>query len=149
MTSQTGGQKEGLQGDTSCAVPMREVFRSLLIVQTVQRESLSSELAISGAKPETAPTRTRWADRNDHACRQRQLDDMEKTKTQNGRRRPEGDASEFGVVRVFSKPAPDAEDRLRRLFTLLLKPQASDSEAASEKVSHPDDLHNGHREAEA
>ena len=55
------------------------------------------------------------------------------------------DASEFGVVRVISKPGPDAEDRLRRLFTLLLKPPASDGEAASKKVSHPDD----HPEAEA
>ena len=82
--------------------------------------------------------------------RQRQLDDMEDTKTQNGRGRPKGDASEFGVVRVFSKPAPDAEDRLRRLFTLLLKPPTSDRESASEADSYPDDRHNDDRpEAEA
>ena len=70
---------------------------------------------------------------------------MEDTKTQEERGRPEGDASEFGVVRVFSKPAPDAEDRLRRLFTILLKPPASDGQAASEKDPPPDD----HVEAEA
>ncbi len=82
--------------------------------------------------------------------RQRQLDEMEDTKTQNGRRRPEGDASEFGVVRVFSKPAPDAEDRLRRLFTLLLKPPTSDGQAASEKESSLDDRQpDGHPEAES
>ena len=76
--------------------------------------------------------------------------DIKNEKKQNGRRRPEGDASEFGVVRVFSKPAPDAEDRLRRLFTLLLRPPASDGEAASEKVSRPDDGHNDdHPEAES
>ena len=75
---------------------------------------------------------------------------MEDTKRQNGRRRPEGDASEFGVVRVFSKPAPDAEDRLRRLFMLLLKPSASGGQAESEKESPPDDRHTGdHLEAEA
>ena len=75
---------------------------------------------------------------------------MEDTKRQNGRGRPEGDASEFGVVRVFSKPAPDAEDRLRRLFMLLLRPSASDGQAAPEKESPPDDRHNGdHLEAEA
>ena len=89
--------------------------------------------------------------RNDHDLLgrgQRQLDDMEETKTQNGRGRPEKDASEFGVVRVISRPAPDAEDRLRRLFTLLLKPPAKEGEAG--KDSHQDDQHNGdHPEAEA
>ena len=93
------------------------------------------------------------ADRNDHdrlRRGQRQLDDMEETKTENGRGRPEGDASEFGVVRVISRPAPDAEDRLRRLFTLLLKPPASDGEAASEEQSPLDDRHNSeHPEEEA
>ena len=68
---------------------------------------------------------------------------MEDTKTQQERGRPEGDASEFGVVRVFSKPAPDAEDRLRRLFTLLLKPPAGDGRAASEQNSPLDDRHGG------
>ena len=82
--------------------------------------------------------------------RQRQLDDMEDSKTQNGRRRPEGEASEFGVVRVISKPAPDAEDRLRRLFTLLLGSSAGDDHAESEKDLPPDDQRNGdHQEAEA
>ena len=75
---------------------------------------------------------------------------MEDTKRQNRRRRPEGDASEFGVVRVFSKPAPDAEDRLCRLFTLLFKPSANDRQAASEKEPPLDDRHAGdHLEAEA
>ena len=75
---------------------------------------------------------------------------MEDTKTKEERGRPEGDASEFGVVRVFSKPAPDAEDRLRRLFTLLLKPPAGDGRKKSEKDSPPDDQRNGdHVEAEA
>ena len=82
--------------------------------------------------------------------RQRQLDEMEDTKTQNGRGRPEGEASEFGVVRVISKPAPDAEDRLRRLFTLLLGSSAGDGQAESEKDLPPDDHRNGdHVEAEA
>ena len=35
--------------------------------------------------------------------------------------RPRGDASEFGAVTVSSNPSPDAEDRLRRLFTLLIE----------------------------
>ena len=75
---------------------------------------------------------------------------MEDTKTQQEQGRPEGEASEFGVVRVFSKPAPDAEDRLRRLFTLLLKPPAGDGQAASRQDSPADDRHNGdHPEAEA
>ena len=82
--------------------------------------------------------------------RQRQLDDMEETKTKNGRGRPDGDFSEFGVVRVISKPAPDAEDRLRRLFTLLLRPSADDAQAESEKDTPAEDRHGeNHPEGEA
>ena len=58
---------------------------------------------------------------------------------QNGRRKPAEDFSEFGEVRVISRPAPDAEDRLRRLFTLLLKPSATDGQAEPEKESPSDD----------
>ena len=55
--------------------------------------------------------------------------------------KPQEEFSEFGVVRVISKPAPDAEDRLRRLFTLLLGSSASDGQAESEKDSPLDDRH--------
>ena len=41
------------------------------------------------------------------------------------------------MVRVFSNPGPDAEDRLRRLFSLLVKYATSDGQAASEKGSPP------------
>ena len=69
---------------------------------------------------------------------------------QNGQPVPEEDFSEFGEVRVISRPAPDAEDRLRRLFTLLLRPSASDGQEESERDSPPDDLHmNNHPEAKA
>jgi len=75
---------------------------------------------------------------------------MKDKSRQNGQTRPEGDASEFGVVRVFSKPAPDAEDRLRRLFTLLLRPSADGVQAESEKDPTPDDRHvDDHLEAES
>lgn len=57
---------------------------------------------------------------------------MEDKKTQDGRRRPAGDVSELGVVRVFYNPGPDAEDRLRRLFSLLVKHATRDGEAASD-----------------
>ena len=56
---------------------------------------------------------------------------MKEKSRQNGRRMPEEDASEFGVVRVVSKPAPDAEDRLRRLFTLLLEHASREKQPAS------------------
>ena len=71
--------------------------------------------------------------------------------TRSRRGRPEGDAFELGVVRVFSKPAPDAEDRLRRLFTLLLKHAARERQAApEEKDSLPEaELAGDHIEAEA
>ena len=54
---------------------------------------------------------------------------------QNGQRTPEKDFSEFGKVRVISKPAPDAEDRLRRLFTILLGHSAREHQVESEKES--------------
>ncbi len=58
---------------------------------------------------------------------------------QDGRRTPEEDFPEFGEVRVISRPAPDAEDRLRRLFTLLLRPAADHGQAECEKDSPTDD----------
>ena len=66
--------------------------------------------------------------------KQREMKDKDRQK---GRERPEGNASEFGVVRVFSKPAPDAEDRLRRLFTLLLEHAATERRAAPMTDSTP------------
>ena len=75
---------------------------------------------------------------------------MEDAKRQNGRPKPEEDFSEFGEVRVVSKPAPDAEDRLRRLFTLLLGSSASDGQAESEKDLPSDDRQSdGQQEAES
>ena len=69
---------------------------------------------------------------------------------QNGQRTPEEDFSEFGEVRVISRPAPDAEDRLRRLFTLLLEHAAGDGQAKPEKDPPPDDRRvDNHLEAEA
>ena len=58
---------------------------------------------------------------------------MKDKSRQNGQRTPEQDASEFGVVRIISNPAPDAEDRLRRLFTLLLEHASRERQAASGK----------------
>ena len=75
---------------------------------------------------------------------------MEDTQAQKRRRRSEEDASEVGVVRIFSNPAPDAEDRLRRLFTLLLEHAARERQAAPERDPPLDGPHVGdHPEAEA
>ena len=43
---------------------------------------------------------------------------MEDTKR---RKRPDGDAPEIRVVGIDVKPAPDAQARLRRLFSILVK----------------------------
>ena len=62
----------------------------------------------------------------------------------------DGDVSEFGEVRVVSRPAPDAEDRLRRLFTLLLKPPASDGQGESAKGTPLESRHDDdHQEAQS
>ena len=36
-------------------------------------------------------------------------------------RRPGGNSPQIGAVRVSSNPGPDAEDRLRRVFAILVK----------------------------
>ena len=43
---------------------------------------------------------------------------------------PGRDAGELRVVAINCKPAPDAQDRLRRLFTLLLEHAARERRAA-------------------
>ena len=40
---------------------------------------------------------------------------------QNRRRKPRGAAFEIGVIRVSSRLGPDAEDRLRRLLSLMVR----------------------------
>ena len=51
---------------------------------------------------------------------------MKDKKRQNGR----GDASDIGVIRVLSNPGPDAEDRLRRLMSLMIRYATGDGRAA-------------------
>ena len=52
---------------------------------------------------------------------------------QNRRRKPRSDAFEIGVIRVSSRPAPDARDRLRRIITLMIKHAARDRQAETER----------------
>ena len=54
------------------------------------------------------------------------LDDMEEPKRQSRKQRPAGDAPELRVVGVDVNPAPDTQDRLRRIFTILLERAARD-----------------------
>ena len=59
----------------------------------------------------------------------RNHDESSDLKDAEGRDKPNTsgrEAAELGVVRVFSNPGPDAEDRLRRLFSLLVKYATSD-----------------------
>ena len=64
---------------------------------------------------------------------------MKEKSRQNGRRMPESDTSEFGVVRVISRPAPDAEDRLHRIFTILLEHAARERQVAPDDSDAPTD----------
>ena len=60
-------------------------------------------------------------------------------KEQKRRGKPAGDAPEIGVVRVFSNPGPDAEDRLRRLLSLMVRYATRDGANAPEQNSAPED----------
>ena len=57
---------------------------------------------------------------------------------QNRRAKRKSDASEIGVVRVFSNPGPDAEDRLRRLMSLMIKYATQDGQAEPDQDSTDD-----------
>ena len=59
-------------------------------------------------------------------------------KGQNRKGRDAGDAPEIGVVRVFSNPGPDAQDRLRRLLSLMVRYATRDGQAETEQDSPPD-----------
>ena len=71
-------------------------------------------------------------------------------KEQKRRGKPAGDAPEIGLVRVFSNPGPDAQDRLRRLLSLMVKHATRDGQAETEQdsPSYPPDA-GEHREAGA
>ena len=51
---------------------------------------------------------------------------------------PSGDAPEIGVVRVFSNPGPDAEERLRRLLSLMLRYATREGQAEAGRDSPAD-----------
>lgn len=51
---------------------------------------------------------------------------------QNRRAKPRSDTSEIGRVRVFSKPGADAEDRLRRLMSLMIRYATQDGQAGKQ-----------------
>ena len=54
-------------------------------------------------------------------------------------RKSSRDGPELGVVRIRSKPAPDAQDRLRRLFTLLVRYATAEGATAPETPSLKND----------
>ena len=59
---------------------------------------------------------------------------MENARQHKRAKKSGGDAPHVGVVRVFSKPGPDAEDRLRRLMSLMIKYATQD-----ERTGHQHD----------
>ena len=60
-------------------------------------------------------------------------------KEQKRRGKPGGDAPEIGVVRVFANPGPDAQDRLRRLLSLMVRYATRDGQAAQCESTLPGD----------
>ncbi len=70
---------------------------------------------------------------------------MRDKEAQNRRKNPGGDTPELRVVGIDLNPAPDAEDRLRRLFTILVKHVTRDGAAPPKQESS---LENGGAEEE-
>ena len=54
------------------------------------------------------------------------------------RGKPAQNAPEIGVVRVFSNPGPDAQERLRRLLSLMVRYATQDGQTESEQDSPSD-----------
>ena len=73
---------------------------------------------------------------------------MENDRQHRRARRSGGDAPHVGVVRVFSRPGPDAEDRLRRLMSLMIKYATQDGQTGHEHDRIQDERDAG-AEAEA
>ena len=73
---------------------------------------------------------------------------MENDRQHKRARRPCKDAPHVGVVRVFSRPGPDAEDRLRRLMSLMIKYATQDGQTGREHDRLRDEPDEG-AEAEA
>ena len=63
--------------------------------------------------------------------------DMEHTKGKKRQHRPGREAPELEVVEINYSPSPDTEERLRRLFKLLIKHAARHRQAELEKDSLP------------
>ena len=75
---------------------------------------------------------------------------MNDSKSQTRPKTPGRDAGELRVVAINCNPAPDAQDRLRRLFTLLLKHAAEERRDAPEDETSADATPaDGRTEAEA
>ena len=66
---------------------------------------------------------------------------MEDDKRRKRRKRPADDTSEIGVIRVFSNPGPDAEDRVRRLVSLMIRYATQDERETPEKELPAEDSH--------
>ena len=64
---------------------------------------------------------------------------MEETKNQHKPKGTRKDPGELRVVSIDFNPGPDAQDRLRRLFTLLVKYAARDKTLQSECGPSADD----------
>ena len=58
---------------------------------------------------------------------------MNDANSQPNRRNSRTDSQELKLAGIDYNVGPDAEDRLRRIFTILLRHAARDSEAVSEK----------------
>ena len=65
---------------------------------------------------------------------------MKEAKTRTKPEKRDGAPGELRVVAINCNPAPDAEDRLRRLFTLLLEHVAGERQAADDEDSPADSL---------
>ena len=63
---------------------------------------------------------------------------MKETQGQSKKRKQAGDAPELSFAGVEFKPAPDAQDRLRRLFTILAR-ALEDYPPATEAEQSPED----------
>ena len=72
--------------------------------------------------------------------------DMKDDKRRIRRRKPAGDPQQIGVIRVFSNPGPDAQDRVRRLVSLMIKHATSDNRNDLEKESPSDQSQAGDRD---
>jgi len=96
-------------------------------------------IAFSGRAPPEPNGRAGLPESSQPACRDRRRNDLPNTGNPDRPNHSTRDAMVLGNVRIRSTPTPDAQDRLRRLFALLVRYATADGTSPTRQRPHNED----------